>query len=561
MWTIDNNEKYCPIKNLVCPDLCSCFKRNNEDTIIVDCRDTVLQNMPKQLPNSLLELWFQNSNISEIRTLSYLENVTVLNLAHNNLHDIKVSALNKLKRLKIFDLQSNDLKTLPYHISSLDLTKLMLSGNMFICDCKTSWMKTWILQDENTIPDWMNVKCLDTYGNLKQLIAVPDSEFICKKADSFSVTEHVFLPSVVTGSILFVLVTVSLIVYFQRFYLKVQLFIHFNFHPFDNIVDRAECHVHNAVIIYGQSDLELKVKIEKHLTEKGYNIADMYNDAKIGYTYIKNIEYLISKSNKIILLISTDTLHDKIIQAAWNIGYDKVMSTAITRMVLIADKAIKHEPNIDDNLSQFLTSKNFLDRKTKLLPQKVEYLMAKSKDGRHVPSAKLEMNQGSHNQRFMVDESDNSVDKIIISYPDEHHSYVQNEIIPFLSENYAPIKLLDMEFTPGADIRDQLPTVLDKSRHLIFLFSSETCFNPVRMYILSQALMKTQLENQNYLILCTSGPVSIEHVTNALSGYLENYVTISVKHPRFKERILESICTISNEVCDEENQVENDPLL
>jgi hypothetical protein len=138
---------------------------------------------------------------------------------------------------------------------------------------------------------------------------------------------------------------------------------------------------------------------------------------------------------------------------------------------------------------------------------------------------------------------------------------VQNEIIPFLSEHFVPVKLLNMEFTPGADIRDELPTILETSCHLIFILSSETLDDEVQMYILSQALTRTQLENHNFLIVCTSGPIHLEHLSNDLLRYIENYVTISVNDLRFKERILQSISIINDMDSVDEDQVENDPLL
>ena len=561
IWTIDNHDKYCPTNNLLCPESCSCFKRNYKEIIIVDCRDTILEDMPKTLPNSLLELWFQNSNISDIDSFPYLENVTVLNVAQNKLKDIVPSALNKFKRLKILNLESNHLTSLPIQISALSLSKLTLSDNLFVCDCTTKWMKGWILEDEGTIPDWTNIKCLDIHGNLQQLIAVPDSEFICESGNSFGVIEHVFLPTVITGSVLFVLVSLSLLIYFQRFNLKVRLFIHFNCHPFDNKIDREKYQVYDAVIIYTESDLKLKVKIDNHLKQKGYNIADMYKNSLIGYTYLENIEQLICKSNKVIIIISTDNVHDKIIQAAWNISYDQALSTSMTRLILLADITIKHEANLDINLLKFIKSNHFLDRNATLLPQKVEYLIPKMKSRLQVPSH-IEMEQRHNDHRLMVDNSDDSVTKTVISYPDIHHSYIKNDIIPFLSENSIPVKLLDMEFTPGADIREELPTILHACRHLIFILSTETLYDEVRMYILSQALTQTQLENHNFLLVCTSGPICLEHLTNDLSRYIENYVTISMNDPKFKEWILESIQHFrDNNEGDEGNQVENDPLL
>ncbi|XP_045210522.2 protein toll-like [Mercenaria mercenaria] len=559
MWTIAETEKYCPINAKHCPNLCSCFKRSGQETIIVDCHDVVLKHMPKQLPNFQLELWFQNSSISEIGPLPYLENVTVLNLAENKLGNIEPMVINQLRFLKVLHLHSNHLTSIPFQVTSLKLSKLTLSDNPFICDCTTGWMKQWLLDDEKLVPDWTYIKCLNNYDNLQQLIAVPDSEFVCKEDNSFSVTEHVFLPAMVIGSILFVLVVLTLIIYFQRFNLKVLLFIHFNLHPFDKQSDRKKDYVYDAVTVCSHGDIEQTVKIVNHLIEKGYKIADMYRNSYIGYTYIENVEKLINCSNKVILVLTQSAINDKIIQAAWNIAYDKAMTTSMTSLILVTDRVIKkQQKDVDINLLQFLKSNSSLDRESKFLKEKIEYLMPKIK---FAENRDIEMEQRGNDLRVESNAHEDTGNRIPISYPDEYHFYVKNEIIPFLAANNICAKILDMEFTPGADIRDELPMIFDTSRHMMFIFSEESLADEVRIYILSQALTKTQLEDHNFLLLCTSGKICLEHMTNDLSKYVENYVTISVNDPKFKERILESITHNSEVKRNEQNYLENDPLL
>lgn len=555
MWGIANSEKYCPISTVQCPQECRCYKRKNRDTVIVDCRNTMLFHMPRTLPKFKLELWLQNSNISEIISLPYLENVTVLNLAKNQLKEIAASVIIRLKSLQTLHLQSNHLTSIPVQIRSLKLETVTISGNHFICDCTNRWMKHWLLNKESLVSDWADVTCLDQFDKLQQLIAIPDSQFICKKDNTFSTAQHVFLPSVIIGSILFVLVVICLMIYFQRFNLKVLLFIHFNLHPFDKHSDRTRLYTYDAVVIYATRDRVLKVNIVNHLLAKGYRIADFYENSLIGYTYIENIEKLISCSNKVILIVSE--VSDKLIQSAWSIAYDRALLESLKSIILIADESLKKQELFDASARQFLKSNNFIDRKAKLLKEKVEYLMP---NVREVENNGIEMEPHEQGHQAENDEDGDTMYKVLISYPDQHHLYVRNEIIPILSANKMMGKILDMEFTPGADIRDELPRILDNSNHLMFIFSEDCLHDDVRSYILSQAITKTQLENHNFLLLCTAGKIYLNQLANDLNKYVENYVTVSLNDPLLTERILVSI-RHNNSLQREDNVTEDFPLI
>ncbi|XP_045201379.2 protein toll-like [Mercenaria mercenaria] len=535
MWNITENEKYCAVTMKECPQKCDCFKRKSTDTIIVDCRGRSLVKMPQILPPYKLELWFENSNISKVSSFSYFENITVLNLANNHIKQISASVINKLSIARIICLHSNNLTYLPIQIQSLQLTKLTLSNNPFVCDCTMRWMKTWLLNDEDLIVDWIKVQCLEKSNTIRQFIAVSDSHFVCTTTNNFIVGEHVFLPSIIISSVVFVLLVLSLIIYFFRFNVKVLLFVYFNIHPFDKKQQKEKTNFYDTIVIYVQEDKELVEVVINHLRKRGYEIGDLYMHSFVGYTWIENIEKLIACSKSVLLCMPVDSINDKLIQAAWNIAFDKCITSSINSLILVTDKNIQKQKRLDGSLRLFIRSNNCVDRHATLLLEKVDYLVASLTPNKNIGNAEA----NTEEQCIDIDPK-----RVLVSYPDELHLFVKNKLMSFLSEKNLTMKVLDMLFTIGIDKREELPDILDAADFVIYIVNDEILNDEISLYILTEILTKSQLEHYNYLLLCTLGQVCIENMPKELSKYVENYVTISANDTKFQDRILESITQI-----------------
>ncbi|WAR03601.1 hypothetical protein MAR_010159 [Mya arenaria] len=94
---------------------------------------------------------------------------------------------------------------------------ITLRNNSFRCDCTTGWMKEWLLQHEAVVSDWLEVMCVDNNENSVQLISVPDKMFACVPRTSWSVAQHVVMPSTILGSLVIVITVCSaLIVIFRK---------------------------------------------------------------------------------------------------------------------------------------------------------------------------------------------------------------------------------------------------------------------------------------------------------------------------------------------------------
>ncbi|XP_060583918.1 protein slit-like [Ruditapes philippinarum] len=202
-------EIYYPIYSHSCPNECACFERFNASKLIIDCRNINMTSLPSVMPAGRLELWFRNSSLLEISPRDYMKNITFLDVSHNKINQITTVTAKALGNVSILKLDHNYLTHLPEQLATMNMSKVTLLGNPFICDCKMKWMKSWLLIRTNPVEHWKSIECKYNTSSFEKMILLPDSVFVCKT--NLLLHEHVVFPSVTTGSVLFILVCIFLL--------------------------------------------------------------------------------------------------------------------------------------------------------------------------------------------------------------------------------------------------------------------------------------------------------------------------------------------------------------
>nr|XP_022342718.1 protein toll-like [Crassostrea virginica] len=106
---VPETETYCEVNIPKCPSACSCYERAVSGITIVDCRNAGFTNLPKELPEGIIDLWFQNNNITSIMREAYLPRTRQLLLTGNKHLKIDPVILRDLDntRLKLADSNSS----------------------------------------------------------------------------------------------------------------------------------------------------------------------------------------------------------------------------------------------------------------------------------------------------------------------------------------------------------------------------------------------------------------------------------------------------------------------
>ncbi|UJR08620.1 hypothetical protein I4U23_012879 [Adineta vaga] len=115
----------------ICPYPCVCFNG------VVDCKDKDLIEIPRNIPDTTIELRLEKNRIMEIppRAFSYLKRLRRLDLSNNLISTIYPDSFTGLKSLNSLILYRNNLKILPSEVfnelNSLQL--LLLNANKIVC--------------------------------------------------------------------------------------------------------------------------------------------------------------------------------------------------------------------------------------------------------------------------------------------------------------------------------------------------------------------------------------------------------------------------------------------
>ncbi|XP_053374074.1 protein toll-like [Mercenaria mercenaria] len=538
--TVTDHEMRCPQNFEKCPQSCTCYIRLSFKSKIIDCRNTNLTTVPDEVPTGHLELLFQNSSITSLTPRKYFKNASVLDFSKNKINTLSPSVVASFPAgMSSLMLNNNHLTSLPENLRRLNVSKMTIGHNPFVCDCHTKWMKEWLLERTSPVTDWNEVKCTYNVSKARQLISVPDYMFVCQELDKskFSVAQHVIFPSTIIGCLLFVLVTLSLIVYFQRFTIKVLLYMHTGFHPFDRVKGEDLPFVYDVYIIYTEEKrIIAQEKLVDALRDRRCRVADFTRNFIIGLSCMDNMERLILKSSKILFFMSEDVVDNVLIMSGWNIAYQRAVAGQMNSVIIVASTEFRKHCK-EESLRKYLKTDVFIKENAKLLLEKVLYLMPKPCGEEHIQL---------HNTERVVTDIDEKVNYIMCPVDGDNDLYreVHGQLIPYLNEYHQNIEDFESAFVPGTDMRDEMDNMLKKSQHFIFILTPEMIGNEmfeVAMFILSTVISKSKLSGYNYLLLVTTGDFEGLDIPGDLKSYMDMFITCDYSDPGLKHYLLESL--------------------
>ncbi|CAF0793366.1 unnamed protein product [Didymodactylos carnosus] len=228
----DDIEYTCNVP--ICPHPCTCFNG------VVDCKDKELNEIPRNIPDTTIELRLEKNRIIEIppkvfshlkklrrfilyrnnlkmlpsRAFSDLSALQLLHLYNNQLVYLPLGIFNQLshlqllllnankitcvrgdafeglEKLSLLSLYDNQLKTLANEtfIPLKSLQTLHLARNPFICDCHLRWLNAY-LRDKQI--ETSGVRCAAPRRMAKRRFGVlNDRKFRCRNRMEFELTAH-----------------------------------------------------------------------------------------------------------------------------------------------------------------------------------------------------------------------------------------------------------------------------------------------------------------------------------------------------------------------------------
>ncbi|KAL8618865.1 hypothetical protein ACOMHN_000872 [Nucella lapillus] len=306
--TLKDEDTYCPLGapgNTSCPQGCTCYLRTKVNTVIVDCQNGGLTSLPESVPANTRELWLQNNTIQSLDRRPYLAHLTSLKLTSNNVQDLPIGVLLHMPLLSILHLDDNWLTGLKPDFAKLrQLKDLRLAGNPFRCDCNTAWLKEWILGHQMITKDWMAIKCTTADDDGQVFASVPDDQFVCKVSASLS---QLAVPIAIPVSFALFFLTAGVVAFIQRRRLKVLLYIHTGYHPFDRDPPDERALYDVSVVCDVTACAWVLRHVVETLEEGGrYKVFFYSRDAYAGFTIAENVRHCVKNSRRVVVVVGKE---------------------------------------------------------------------------------------------------------------------------------------------------------------------------------------------------------------------------------------------------------------
>jgi len=299
------------------------------------------------------ELDFSGNNISALQTRNFFRDAIHLDLSHSRLKIISADAWSELESVDKIYLNDNLLTTIPFvvNLSNFSFTTLSLYNNPLSCACDHLWFKSMLLTviDRLEHPNAMNC---DSPKRLKGRIIfnVDDANF-CNDTETSPeeiISKETNLNAVIipiaVGFALAALILASLLIsrnFRFKFYTK------FGVHPFDLDECDAEEIDYDVFISYAHEDSIQAREILTYLEQNYCHVCFHQRDFIIGETIINNILDAVSKSKRVLCLISENFLASSWCMEEFHVALTHSVKLKRQRIIAILISQFKF-PNTSD---------------------------------------------------------------------------------------------------------------------------------------------------------------------------------------------------------------------
>lgn len=563
MLKVEPEETYCKVTVTDCPPECYCFKRAVVNNIIVDCRNRKIHRLHTTLPAGRLELWYGDNNITEINTITHSENIIILDVSYNKIDTVSGNVIKQMTNLEELMLHSNVLAYLPIELRLVKLVRISIWPNPFTCDCKTQWMKDWLVKNKQSVIDWYNVACKIENGDGMLILEVPDGRFVCHEKSNFDEIRHVVIPSIASSTVIICVLILTIIFYAYRLECKVLMFIYLGVHPFDNDSEKRNEDIDCVVVHSGLETDWVMEQIVSLLEHENYHfvVCDMVRDFIVGYSFQENLSRTVRHSKRMIFCLSHDWQSPvESFTIAWRIAQEKIKETKSHYGIIVSHEMKANEIE-DKDLRRFIERGRFVDSTDKLFRNKIVYYMPHTQKPHSEGIQCLHFRRNSEyisrcfiNSYCQVESevASNSVidiganTHVFISYHDNDFQYVLKELLPLCNEKGFTYCIADRDFVPGASIDENILNAIERSHRTILILSPSHIENEWSLFTFRTAFQKSLRENSNHLLVLIKEEVEDMNLDEEIRHYLKSYICLNANDRWFQKKLFNGLPLLKN---------------
>ena len=251
-------------------------------------------------------------------------------------------------------------------------------------------MKKWLIRKKAHIQNIENVLCNSENAQGRAIYTLPDEAFVCKEEKQVSNNTHTTIKektfkiiAFTSGCFLVVCAVVFILAYKYRGEVKVFIYTHFNWHPFDRIDDSDPTKIYDAFVSYSGADWEwvvntLQERLETH--DPPYKLCIHDRDFLAGAPIQENIMNSVNQSKRMLMVLSQNFIRSEWCLLEFRAAHQKVLEERTNYLIIILfDDVIMDD--LDDEMKLYMRTNTYLSISNKWFWNKLFYALPQRSHG------------------------------------------------------------------------------------------------------------------------------------------------------------------------------------
>ena len=239
--------------------------------------------------------------------------------------------------------------------------------------------------------------CNSEHPLFKAIYSLPDDEFICGSTGQTVSVETI--ASCTLGGLLALLLFVGILLYKYHTEVKVFMYTHFNWRPYDRTDDSGPNKIYDAFLSFSGDDFDwvvntLQERLENH--DPPYKLCFHHRDFPIGEPIVENIFKSVDQSKRMLVVLSSSYAKSDWCLMEFREAHRKVLEDRMKYLIVILFDDVD-TTELDEEFKLYLRTNTYLSVSDKRFWQKLFYAMPLPSARESVDDRSLESVAASNN--------------------------------------------------------------------------------------------------------------------------------------------------------------------
>ena len=339
----------------------------------------VLVEMPLQLPpinrdsTYRYNVTFSGNNIETWQYVEYFHKIKILNAGVSRVKNIGEELWSAFQYMDEVNLERNYIQHIPKMVTALNFSngKLNIANNPMSCNCNDQWLKSWLTSVKSRLTNPNSIAC-DTPGWVRgKSVLSMTTEFCSGPPYTTADILEIVIPTI--GGV--VLLNTFLVFLFRKF--RIHIYKYIKLHPFDKDECENEDMEFDVFLSCANDDRGFGRPLLAYMEEQGYKVCYHERDFLPGTPIFENIENAITRSKRVVCLVSNHFIKSGYCMAEFSISHNRDVQMRKNRLVAFLLEPV-HRLEMDlvsEELRDYLSRHTYIKIENKYWKEQLMYAL------------------------------------------------------------------------------------------------------------------------------------------------------------------------------------------